>query len=48
MIYPQKDGAMKFSNFIGNSFFFGLFSLLFRKKLQILCVELKYFTRKID
>ena len=31
MIYPQKDGAMKFANFIGNSLFAGLFSLLFRK-----------------
>ncbi len=32
MIYPQKDGAMKFTNFIGNSFFAALFSLLFKKK----------------
>ena len=29
MIYPQKDGAMKLFNFMGNSFFAGLFSLLF-------------------
>ncbi len=33
MIYPQKEGAMKLLNFIGNSFFAGLFSLLFRKKI---------------
>ena len=47
MIYPQKDGAMKFLNFIGNSFFASLFSVLFRKKLQILYVEQKYFTKRI-
>ena len=28
MIYPQKDGAMKIFNFIGNSFFANLFSLI--------------------
>ena len=33
MIYPQKDGAMKLFNFIGNSFFASLFSLLFKKKI---------------
>ncbi len=32
MIYPQKEGAMKFFNFIGNSIFASLFSLLFKKK----------------
>ena len=31
MIYPQKTGAMKFFNFIGNNFFANLFSLLFKK-----------------
>ena len=46
MIYPQKEGAMKFFNFIGNSIFASLFSLLF-KKIQILYVVLKFFTKKI-
>ena len=32
MIYPQKDGAMKLFNFIGNSFFASLFSLLLSKE----------------
>ena len=33
MIYPHKDGAMKFANFIGNYIFANLFSLLFKKKI---------------
>ena len=33
MIYPQKDGAMKFANFIGNSIFASLFSILFKKRV---------------
>lgn len=46
MIYPQRDGAMKLFNFIGNSFFAGLFSILFKKKSRIRCVELKFFTKR--
>ena len=34
MIYPQKDGAMKNLNFLGNSFFALLFSLLFKKNYR--------------
>ena len=46
MIYPQQDGAMKFSNFIGNSFFASLFSLLFRKKITDTLCGTKIFLRK--
>ncbi len=46
MIYPQKDGAMKFTNFIGNSFFAGLFSLLFRKKITDTLCGTKIFYKK--
>ena len=35
MIYPQKEGAMKFFNFIGNSIFASLFSLLFKNHRHI-------------
>ena len=47
MIYPQQEGAMKKFNFLGNSFFAFLFSVLFKKKLLILYVEQKFFIRKI-
>ena len=46
MIYPQKDGAMKFFNFIGNSFFAGLFSLLFKKKITDTLCGTKIFFKK--
>ena len=46
MIYPQKDGAMKFFNFLGNSFFAGLFSLLFRKKITDTLCGTKIFYKK--
>ena len=46
MIYPQKDGAMKLFNFIGNSFFAGLFSLLFRKKITDTLCGTKIFYKK--
>ena len=46
MIYPQKDGAMKFSNFIGNSIFANLFSLLFRKKITDTLCGTKIFFKK--
>ena len=46
MIYPQKDGAMKFTNFIGNSFFAGLFSFLFRKKITDTLCGTKIFYKK--
>ena len=46
MIYPQKDGAMKFFNFIGNNFFAGLFSLLFKKKITDTLCGTKIFYKK--
>ena len=46
MIYPQKDGAMKFANFIGNSFFAILFSFLFRKKITDTLCGTKIFYKK--
>ena len=42
----QKDGAMKLFNFIGNSFFAGLFSLLFRKKITDTLCGTKIFYKK--
>ncbi len=46
MIYPQKDGAMKFLNFIGNSFFASLFSVLFKKKITDTLCGTKIFYKK--
>ena len=46
MIYPQKDGAMKKLNFLGNSFFALLFSLLFRKKITDTLCGTKIFYKK--
>ena len=46
MIYPQKDGAMKIFNFIGNSFFANLFSLLFKKKITDTLCGTKIFYKK--
>ena len=46
MIYPQKDGAMKLFNFIGNSIF-AVYSAYYLKKSQTHCVVQKYFTKKI-
>ena len=33
MIYPQKYGAMKKLNFLGNIFFAKLFSVLFNQRI---------------
>tara|TARA_Y100000591_G_C21823489_1_gene695091 strand:+ start:200 stop:1624 length:1425 start_codon:yes stop_codon:yes gene_type:complete len=46
MIYPQKDGAMKIMNFVGNSFFATLFSILFRKKITDTLCGTKIFYKK--
>ena len=46
MIYPQKEGAMKKLNFLGNSFFAILFSLLFRKKVTDTLCGTKIFYKK--
>jgi len=46
MIYPQKKGAMKLFNFIGNSFFASLFSVLFKKKITDTLCGTKIFYRK--
>ena len=46
MIYPQKESAMKFFNFIGNSFFALLFSLLFKKKITDTLCGTKIFYKK--
>ena len=46
MIYPQKEGAMKKLNFLGNSFFAVLFSLLFRKKVTDTLCGTKIFYKK--
>ena len=46
MIHPQKVGAMKFTNFIGNNFFANLFSLLFKKKITDTLCGTKIFYKK--
>ena len=46
MIYPQKDGAMKFFNFIGNGFFAGLFGILFKRKITDTLCGTKIFYKK--
>ena len=46
MIYPQKKGAMKLFNFIGNSFFAVFFSVLFKKKITDTLCGTKIFYRK--
>tara|TARA_B100001057_G_scaffold496374_2_gene597711 strand:- start:3561 stop:4958 length:1398 start_codon:yes stop_codon:yes gene_type:complete len=46
MIYPQKEGAMKKLNFLGNSFFALLFSLLFKKKITDTLCGTKIFYKK--
>ncbi len=46
MIYPQKDGAMKLFNFIGNSFFAGLFGVLFKRKITDTLCGTKIFYKK--
>ena len=46
MIYPQKDGAMKSLNFIGNIIFAGLFSILFKKKITDTLCGTKIFYKK--
>ena len=45
MIYPQRDVAMKFLNFFGNSFV-GLFSILFKKKITDTLCGTKIFYKK--
>jgi hypothetical protein len=46
MIYPQKNGAMKFLNFLGNAFFASLFSLLFKRKITDTLCGTKIFYKK--
>ena len=46
MIYPQKEGAMKKFNFLGNSFFAFLFSILFKKKITDTLCGTKIFYKK--
>ena len=46
MIYPQKDGAMKKFNFLGNSFFAFLLSVLFKKKITDTLCGTKIFYKK--
>lgn len=46
MIYPQKDGAMKILNFLGNAFFASLFSLLFKRKITDTLCGTKIFYKK--
>tara|TARA_B100001027_G_scaffold87065_1_gene59650 strand:+ start:82 stop:1479 length:1398 start_codon:yes stop_codon:yes gene_type:complete len=46
MIYPQRDGAMKKFNFLGNSFFAFLFSVLFKKKITDTLCGTKIFYKK--
>ncbi len=46
MIYPQKSRAMKFFNFLGNTFFATLFSILFRRKITDTLCGTKIFYKK--
>tara|TARA_B100000963_G_scaffold348761_1_gene356847 strand:- start:474 stop:1898 length:1425 start_codon:yes stop_codon:yes gene_type:complete len=46
MIYPQKDGAMKLFNFVGNSFFAILFGILFKRKITDTLCGTKIFYKK--
>jgi len=46
MIYPQKEGAMKLFNFIGNSFFASLFGILFKRKITDTLCGTKIFYKK--
>ena len=46
MIYPQKEGAMKLFNFIGNSFFASLFGVLFKRKITDTLCGTKIFYKK--
>jgi hypothetical protein len=46
MIYPQKYGAMKLLNFIGNSFFASLFSMLFKRQITDTLCGTKIFYKK--
>ena len=46
MIYPQKENAMKFFNFIGNTFFASLFSILFKRKITDTLCGTKIFYKK--
>ena len=46
MFYPRKEGAMKKFNFVGNSFFAFLFSVLFKKKITDTLCGTKIFYKK--
>ena len=46
MIYPQKKGAMKLMNFLGNTFFASLFSILFKKTITDTLCGTKIFYKK--
>ena len=46
MIYPQKENAMKFFNFVGNTFFASLFSILFKRKITDTLCGTKIFYKK--
>ena len=46
MIYPQREGAMKLLNFIGNSFFANLFGILFKRKITDTLCGTKIFYKK--
>ena len=47
MIYPQKSGAMKFFNFIGNTFLQHYSVFYLKEKLLTLYVALKFFIKRI-
>tara|TARA_Y100000816_G_C26098318_1_gene581611 strand:- start:155 stop:1558 length:1404 start_codon:yes stop_codon:yes gene_type:complete len=46
MIYPQKYGAMKIFNFMGNIFFAKLFSILFKQRITDTLCGTKIFYKK--
>ena len=46
MIYPQKYGAMKKMNFLGNIFFAKLFSILFNQRITDTLCGTKIFYKK--
>ena len=46
MLYPQKYGAMKKSNFLGNIFFAKLFSILFNQRITDTLCGTKIFYKK--
>tara|TARA_A100001011_G_C14308609_1_gene844420 strand:+ start:1198 stop:2622 length:1425 start_codon:yes stop_codon:yes gene_type:complete len=46
MIYPQENGAMKFFNFLGNSFFASMFGILFKRQITDTLCGTKIFYKK--